>query len=52
MVSRLSPKEAICVFTIFFAPSPIPTIAITAPTPMMIPSMVRLERILFRPSAL
>ena len=33
------------------APSPIATMAITAPTPMMMPSAVRNERILLRRSA-
>src|ERR1700746_1108283 len=33
------------------APSPIPMTAITAPTPMIKPSMVRLDRILLRPNA-
>src|ERR1043166_9738655 len=34
------------------APSPMATIAITAPTPMIMPSIVRKERSLFRPRAL
>src|SRR6266508_5103568 len=42
------PRLAICASTCAFAPLPIPTIAITAPTPMMIPSAVNTERILFR----
>src|SRR5258707_8642046 len=33
------------------APWPTPSMAITAPTPMMMPSMVRTERILLRDSA-
>src|SRR3990170_3671549 len=36
---------------LLLAPAPTATIAITAPTPMMIPSMVRAERILFTQSA-
>jgi hypothetical protein len=36
---------------IAFAPSPIATMAITAPTPMMIPNMVRKDRNLFLPRA-
>src|SRR5579884_1184466 len=49
--SMLEPRFAICFCTVWSAPCPIPTIAITAPTPMMMPSMVRTERILFRASA-
>jgi hypothetical protein len=40
------PMLAIWSAIFFFAPEPTAIIAITAPTPMMIPSMVRLERIL------
>src|ERR1041385_1607411 len=47
ITSRLVPKLAICSCTLFLAPSPMATIAITAPTPMMMPSMVRKERSLF-----
>ncbi len=46
-VSRLSPSELTWASIILFAPWPMATMAITAPTPMIIPSMVRLERILF-----
>src|SRR5207247_551380 len=45
------PRLAICASTCALAPLPIPTIAITAPTPMIIPSAVSTERILFRRSA-
>src|SRR4051794_26456339 len=45
------PRLAICACTCAFAPLPIPTIAITAPTPIIIPSAVRAERSLFRRSA-
>ena len=43
------PRLAICASTCAFAPLPMPTIAITAPTPMMMPSAVRTERSLFLP---
>ena len=43
-----SPRLAICASTCAFAPLPMPTIAMTAPTPMMMPSTVRTERSLFR----
>jgi hypothetical protein len=46
-----SPRLAICASTWALAPLPIPTMAMTAPTPMMIPSAVSTERILFRRSA-
>src|ERR1700675_3040164 len=49
--SRLEPMAAICCCTCCCAPWPSPTMAITAPTPMMMPSMVRMERILLRASA-
>src|SRR5437764_1154156 len=45
------PRLAICASTCAFAPFPMPTIAMTAATPMMIPSAVSTERILFRRSA-
>src|SRR6266700_3171229 len=45
------PRLAICASTCDFAPLPIPTIAITAPTPMIMPSAVSTERILFRRKA-
>src|SRR5438093_9048304 len=41
------PRLATCASTCARAPLPMPTIAITAPTPMMIPSAVSPERILF-----
>src|SRR5437899_7207758 len=46
-----SPRLAICASTCAVAPLPMPTMAITAPTPMMIPSAVSTERILFRRNA-
>src|SRR5512146_2873835 len=49
--STLEPMAAIWSCTCRCAPWPTPTIAMTAATPMMMPSMVRLERILFRASA-
>src|SRR6516162_4989372 len=45
------PSAANCSWAFLAAPSPIPITAITAPTPIIKPSMVRLERILLRPSA-
>jgi len=45
------PRLAICASTCALAPLPMPTIAITAATPIMIPSAVSTERILFRRSA-
>src|SRR5450759_5512937 len=45
------PIAAICCCTCCWAPCPTPTIAMTAPTPIMMPSMVRLERILLRARA-
>src|SRR5881296_612060 len=47
----LEPWLAICCWIVALAPWPMLTIAITAPTPMMMPSIVRVERSLFRPSA-
>src|SRR6185437_4210574 len=44
--------EAIWFCTCSCAPCPRPTVAITAPTPMMMPSIVSSERILLRASAL
>ena len=41
----------ICSAICRLAPVPTATMAITAPTPMMMPSMVRAERILFTRSA-
>ena len=51
-MSRFDPIAAYDCSTIAFAPSPIATIAITAATPMMIPSAVRNDRSLLRISAL
>src|SRR5215469_18468826 len=45
------PRAANCSWAFVAAPSPIPMTAITAPTPMIKPNMVRLDRILLRPSA-
>src|SRR5450759_4409075 len=47
----LEPRAANCSCAFAAAPWPIPITAMTAPTPMIMPSMVRLERILLRPSA-
>src|ERR1019366_6752968 len=49
--NRFEPIAWICSCTVCRAPCPTPNIAITAPTPMMMPSMVRIERILLRPRA-
>jgi hypothetical protein len=49
--SRLVPMPSICAWTEACAPCPMLTIAITAETPMMIPSMVRDARILLRTRA-
>src|SRR5262249_46264278 len=49
--SRLVPMLSICACTEADAPWPILTIAITAETPMMMPSMVRAARILLRTRA-
>ena len=46
--SVLVPIDAISSCTCFCAPAPRLTMAMTAPTPMIMPSMVRIERILFR----
>jgi hypothetical protein len=45
-ISRLLPILAICWEILSLAPVPTASIVITAPTPMMIPSMVKAERIL------
>jgi hypothetical protein len=45
------PALSICARTRDLAPSPIDWMKITAPTPMMMPSVVRKERSLFRRSA-
>jgi hypothetical protein len=49
---RFDPILAICASIRAFAPEPTAIMAMTALTPMMIPSMVRLERILLTTSAL
>src|SRR4051812_24483872 len=46
-----SPRLAICASTCAFAPLPMLTMAITAPTPMMIPSAVSADRSLLRRNA-
>ncbi len=46
-VRKLLPSPCICFCTPAVAPWPTETIAITAPTPMSIPSIVRTARILF-----
>jgi hypothetical protein len=51
-IIRFDPILAICSAILLFAPEPTAIIAITAPTPMMIPSIVRAERILFTIRAL
>ncbi len=51
-MSRFEPMAANDFSTMAFAPSPIATMAITAPTPMMMPSAVRNDRSLLRISAL
>ena len=48
---RLLPMEAICSLMRSCAPEPTATMAITAATPMMMPSMVSAERILLMRSA-
>jgi hypothetical protein len=50
-IKTLVPRLAICDRMVALAPSPIATIAMTAPTPMMIPSMVRKDLSLFLRSA-
>jgi hypothetical protein len=50
-MTMLVPALSICARTRDLAPSPIDWMKITAPTPMMIPSVVRKERNLFRLSA-
>jgi len=44
---RFDPTEAIWAEILWFAPSPIATMMITAATPMIIPKIVREDRILF-----
>jgi hypothetical protein len=51
MKSRFVPMPSICAWTEACAPCPMLTIAITADTPMMMPSMVRAARDLLRMSA-
>jgi hypothetical protein len=51
-MSMFDPILAICSAICFFAPEPTATMAITAPTPIMIPNIVRVERILLTISAL
>ena len=48
IVMTFSPRLATWASTWALAPLPMLTIAITAPTPMMMPSAVRMERILLR----
>ncbi len=48
---RFVPMPSICACTEACAPCPMLTIAITAATPMMMPSMVSAARILLRASA-
>ncbi len=50
-IKTLVPKLAICERIVDLAPSPMATMAITAPTPMMMPSMVRNARSLLRARA-
>ena len=47
-VTELVPNEAICSSITLLAPSPTANAAMTAPTPMMMPSVVRNERVLLR----
>ena len=51
-MTMLVPAPSICARTRAFAPSPIDCMKITAPTPMMMPSAVRKDRILLRVSAI
>ena len=51
IMSRFWPMLAICFCTDSVAPEPIATIAITAATPMITPSIVSVERTLLRSSA-
>src|SRR5262245_22017369 len=51
MIKTFVPRLAIWERMVALAPSPMATIAITAPTPMIIPSIVRNERSLFRAKA-
>ena len=47
-VTELVPNEAISSSITLLAPAPTANAAITAPTPMMMPSVVRNERVLLR----
>src|SRR6185437_10693235 len=51
-IKTLVPRAAICARIVDLAPSPIATMAITAPTPIMMPSMVKKARSLLRANAL
>jgi hypothetical protein len=51
-IKRFDPMPAICSVIRAFAPEPTAIMAITAPTPMMIPNMVKAERILLTLRAL
>jgi hypothetical protein len=51
MLIRLVPADLTCSSIVACAPRPSATIVMTAPTPMIIPSMVRMVRILLRLSA-
>jgi hypothetical protein len=51
-IRRLLPMLAICSEILLLAPVPTASIVMTAPTPIMIPSIVRAERILFTFNAL
>ena len=51
MMMRFAPRLSICFSTAACAPEPMAMEAITAPTPMMMPSMVRRERLTLRRSA-
>ena len=51
IIKTLSPSDEICARTEVRAPLVMPTIEITAATPMTMPRMVSVERILFEESA-
>jgi hypothetical protein len=51
-MSKFDPILAICSAIRLFAPEPTAIMAMTAPTPMMIPNIVRVDRILLTISAL
>ena len=46
-IIKLLPKEDICSSMLLFAPAPTAKAAMTAATPMMMPSAVSIERVLF-----